>query len=354
MSTLSRAKTITIICWAVSAIALLGLLAWFLLSNIAGFGFDFGMGTFDPVGTHSVSADNIDSVDIDWTSGAVYIGTHHGDEIQITEFARRDLRDGEELSLRTDGGTLAIQFAERHGLRIGNTLTKRLEVLIPYTRSQDFDIFYVNTVSGRAVISDIHATDFTVRTTSGRIELNGITAQDLQATTTSGRIELRRVTAETSLQATTTSGRVELRNIGAQTLNATTTSGRIELFATEADEISLHTGSGRIEARDTEARRLQTRTTSGRHELFGSFDDVNARSGSGRIEILSEIVPDRVTAQATSGRIEVTVPDEGAISVQHSTNSGRFSSDIAITSGGADAQFDLSTRSGRISIFALR
>jgi len=296
----------------------MGLIVWFLLGNLfnIGFGFDFGMGTFDPVGTHSVSADNIDSLDIDWTSGAVYIGTHHGDEILITEFARRSLRDGEEMALNTGGGTLAIHFTERRGLRIGNNLTKQLEVLIPYTLSQALENFYVNTVSGRAIISDVYATDFLVDTTSGRIEL---------------------------------------RNITAQNLSASTTSGRIEVFNTTAEDISLRTVSGRIGATNTEAQSLRTQTTSGRHELFGSFDYVNARSTSGRIEITSQVLPDRVIADATSGRIELTVPDEGAVTVRYSTGSGRFSSDIAVTThGGADAQFDLSTRSGRISIFALR
>ncbi|MCL2563866.1 MAG: DUF4097 domain-containing protein [Oscillospiraceae bacterium] len=331
---MSRARLVTLICWIISALALLGLAVWVLFGGIFGIGFDFGVGTFDPVGTHSVSADNIDAIDIDWTSGAVYIGTHHGNDIRITEFARRSLRDNEELWLDTNGGTLAVRFAEHHGVRRGNMLTKQLEILIPYTLSQNLDSFSVNTVSGRIAADDIHAADFLAGTTSGRIELGGIIAQDLRVTTTSGRIELR--------------------NITAQTVNASTTSGRIEVFRAEADEISLRTVSGRITTTDTEAQSLRTHTTSGRHELFGTFGYVNARSTSGRIEILSRIVPERVVAHATSGRIELTVPVTDAVHVQYSTGSGRFRSDIpVVTHGGADAQFNLSTTSGRISIFAL-
>ena len=298
--------------------ALLGLVIWFLLGSVPvfGFGFDIGTGPLNPVGSYLVSADAVDSLSIDWTSGAVYIGTHHGDDILVTEFARRNLRAGEELSLNTDGGTLSIYFTEqslRFSLGINNT-TKRLEILVPYSLSDSWDGFQINTVSGRVTISDMQANDFVVGTVSGRIELSGITATALNASTTSGRIELRSV---------------------------------------QADDIQLHTVSGRIEMRNTQTDNLRTNTTSGRHELSGSFGYVNARSTSGRIEIESTIVPERLTARTASGRIGVTVPNEGPISVEHSSTSGRFSSDIpVITHGGAEAQFHLTTTSGRIQIFA--
>jgi len=312
-------RIVTIICWTVSALALLGLLVWFLVGGIFSFGFTigdgFGVGTFDVVGSHSVPATHIDSLDVDWTSGRVYIGVHNGSEIQITEFARRSLRDGEELVLSSNGGVLTIEFAERHRM-FGNMQTKQLEILIPRELSENFVEFRVNTVSGRVEINDISAGGFSVSTTSGRIEL---------------------------------------RNITAQLLNASTTSGRIELSTVQAEEIVLRTVSGRIEAFNTETGSLRTQTTSGRHELSGSFGEVSARSTSGRIEVTSQIVPESLVAHATSGRIAVTVPDGETISVQHSTGSGRFNSAIPIiTHGGADAQFVLSTSSGRISIYALR
>ncbi|MCL2841977.1 MAG: DUF4097 domain-containing protein [Oscillospiraceae bacterium] len=314
---MKKTKLVTIICWTISALALLGLIVWLLVGGIfnIGFGFDmFGVGTFDVVGSHSVPADNISSLDVDWTSGRVYIGTHDGNDIQITEFARRNLRDGEAMGLGTDGDTLTIRFSERRMLHVN--LTKQLEILIPRTLSENFEDFHVNTVSGRVDVSNIGANDVAISTTSGRIELRGITTQSL---------------------------------------NASTTSGRIELSGVQAEEGTLRTVSGRIEAFNTEVGRLQTQTTSGRHDLSGSFDTVNARSVSGRIELTSRVVPDSLTAHATSGRITITVPGGEAISVQHSTGSGRFSSNIPIiTHGGEGAQFELSTASGRISIYELR
>ena len=295
---MNRTRLVTVICWAISAVALSGLVLWFLLSGIFSFGFGFGvdfigLGSYEPVATHSVSADDIDSLSIDWTSGRVTIGTHEGSEIQITELARRDLRAGEELRQSISGGTLTIEFMEQRRLTGINNFTKQLEVLIPHTLSENLERFHATTVSGRIVVSGIHAADFT----------------------------------------------------------ANTTSGRIELFSVQAEDIYLRTVSGRIDTTNTEAQSLRTHTTSGRHELSGSFGEVNARSTSGRIAVISTVVPESLTARTTSGRISVTVPRAEAISVQYSTTSGRFTSEIPIlTHGGADAQFNLSTTSGRIEI----
>ena len=298
MSKLNRTKIITIVCWGISALALVGLLIWVLLGfgGRGGWSFGFETGSFEPMGTHVISAEEVDSLFVDWISGAVNIRAHAGDEIEITEFARRSLRDREEMVVNIDGGTLRIYFAERHTFQT-NMPSKQLEILIPYALSEHFADFHVNTVSGRIEVSDIGANDVSLRTTSGRIVISGI----------------------------------------------------------DADEIHLQTVSGRIETRNTVTPDLQTQTTSGRHELFGDFERVNARSTSGRIEVTSTTVPESLTARTTSGRIEVTVPNEDAVSVQYSMSSGRFSSEIPVLShAGADAQFHLTTTSGRISIFALR
>jgi len=307
-------------CWAISALAFLGLAVWFLLGVTSlGLGWNIGGGTFMPVSEHHVSADGLDSLSIDWTAGAVYIGTHSGNEIQITEFARRELRDNEHLSLSTNNGTLEIFFTEhsrRSSFTVNNNMqAKRLEVLIPYTLGENFDEFRVNTISGRVSVSNIQANDFIIGTVSGRIELYSITSPTVRASTTSGRIDISRV---------------------------------------QADEIVLHTVSGRIGADFTQAATLRTNTTSGRHDLSGSFGYINARSTSGRIIITSTIIPESLTARTASGRIDITVPSDSIITVQHSTGSGRFTSDIPVaTHSGPDAQFNLSTGSGRITISRL-
>ena len=337
MNTSDKTRLVTVICWAVTAIALLGLIVWFAIGGIfTNFGFGMGLmghGTLKEVGSHSVSADNIDSLQVDWISGTVYVGTHSGDEIIITEYARRDLNSGEELTIDVRGNVLTVNYSERR-LLINNNLVKELEISIPDTLSSDFDLFKVETISGGIDVSDIQANDFTVQTISGRIELRQIAAP--------------------SIDATTVSGRIELRNIQSQRIMASTVSGRVTAFGTEAESVSLQTTSGRIEVRDSQIQVLESEAVSGRLYLSGSFDDVNARSSSGRIEVTSQIVPDGLIAHTSSGRIAVRIPSSDNVSVEYTT-SGRFSSEIPVTTQvGTNAQFRLSTGSGRITIYELR
>jgi len=274
---LNKTKVIIIVCWIISALALVGLAVWFLAGPVFGAAwnpiFD-GFGQSTAQGTHSISTDGLDSVYIDWTSGRVTIELHDGDHIQITEFSSRTLGDNERLSYSTSGGTLQIDFVAGRGPR--RMPSKQLEVLIP-----------------RALSGSLN--DLTVGTVSGRITIDDLSLGTLYAHTVSGRIELSRVTAET----------------------------------------------------------LRTNTTSGRHDISGTFDEVSARSVSGRIEFTSSAVPTSLVASTTSGRIAVTVPNQGPIGVQQSTVSGRFESDIPVVLGGDDVQFHLSTVSGRINIYAL-
>jgi len=312
---LNKTRFITITCWIVTTLVLIGLVAWAItgpLLNLEGGFAGFGWGTFEERTTRSIPMDGIDSMYIDWTSGRVSIEPHDGNDIRITEFSIRELRDNQIFSVNTQDGTLRVDFSERRGGG-WNMPSKRLEVLIP-RHFENFDDFSVRTVSGRIYISGLNATNLNVHTTSGRVEASRVSVHELYVNTTSGRIEID----------------------GANT------------FST-----NLRTVSGRIEVRDSNAQDLTTRTTSGRHYLSGAFGEVTARSTSGRLEIESSIVPESLYANATSGRIAVTVPNIDPISVSYSITSGRFSSEIPIIShSGAEAQFNLSSTSGRITIYA--
>ncbi|MCL2401161.1 MAG: DUF4097 domain-containing protein [Oscillospiraceae bacterium] len=304
---MSKTKIATIVCLIVTALVLSGLVTWFIFGpvfnrssdseggRIFNFGFsNWGLsGPFEVAGTHSVPVDDVTSLSIDWTAGRVTVTPHHGNDIQITEFSQRALRDGEQLRLNVSGGTVSVNFIESRVMR--NMPSKQLEVLIPYTLAGSLD-------------------DVTITTVSGRVELSGIQAQTVSVRSTSGRVEARYINA-VELDLRSVSGRVEVFESTADTLNATATSGRLY--------------------------------------LSGEFDTVTARSVSGRVEFISAMVPASLSATTTSGRISVIVPAGEPISVQQRTTSGRFTSDIPIiTGGGADAQFNLSSTSGRIEIFA--
>jgi len=315
LNILNNTRIVTIVCWIISAVALLGLTAWLIVGVInSGFtaGGGAGMGPFQLVSEHQVPMDQIESIDIDWTAGTVTVRAFHGNAIQISEFARHRLREDEQMSINTHGGTVSINFSQHRILR-NNMPSKQLEVLIPYAMLENLQSLHINNIAGRVEVYDIDTNALSVSTTSGRVSFHGVSTD---------------------------------------AINASTVSGRIELIDTSAGDAYLRSVSGRVEALNSEISNIDINATSGRIELYGSFEDIHARSLSGRIEVTSRTVPDSLIAHATSGRITITVPNEGEpISVQYQIGSGRFTSRVpVITHAGMGAQFNLSSTSGRIEI----
>ena len=313
---MSKVKIITIACWLITTIVLVGLVAWFVgcigFGNDSNFGFiNIGQENFEERTTYSAHIDDVDFVYVNWTSGRVEVYRHHSNYIQITEFSQRELRRGEEFRATTNDGVLQVEFGGNPGI-MRNVQTKRLEILVPY--ELDVETFNIQTVSGRVYIDGINTDTVEVTTTSGRIETNNVSAQTLELRTTSGRIEVRDSTVDT---------------------------------------VNLRTVSGRVGLVNVQAENVQTLTVSGRHYLSGIFGNVRATSTSGRIRLKSAEIPGRINASTTSGRIILTLPDKGeAISVNYATRVGRFMSQIpVITYGGENARFNFSTVSGRVRIF---
>jgi len=320
---MSKTRIVTVVCSIISVLALVGLLLWFLFGTTFGlardgfsFSFNFGdvrSGAFEVQNVHQIPTGDIDAVSINWTSGNIIIEPHDGDQIQITEFATRALRSGEQARVGTGGGTLTVAFQEDRNIR--RMPSKNLEVLVP--RALYLDGLSINSTSGRVSVYDIDIYDLRIDSTSGRMDITGVTAG---------------------------------------TVNIDSTAGRVYMASTSADRIDLRSTSGRVEFSRVTAQDMNIDTTSGRQDFNGSFyGNINLRSITGRIAFTSNVVPNDLAAHATSGRLEITVPSGDPISVQQSTTAGRFSSEIpVITQSGADAQFRLSTTSGRISIYALR
>ena len=312
---------ITTICWVIVAAVVLGLAGWFLTGTVFGvrserwaterwglhrwdgnwsIGFNINnwevlTGPYNPVGTYNVAASDKSSISIEWPAGNISVQPYDGVDIKIIEYAQRNLLDDEKLQLSTSGDTLTIRFRAR-GINTSTMPQKRLEVLVPHDLSGSLRELAVSSLSGNVSAESLSADMFTINSTSGSISVVGVSAQ---------------------------------------TIDLDSLSGRITLESSVADD-------------------LEADSTSGTLDLSGSFDKISASTLSGTITIRSTSVPGELKADSTSGSITVIVPDEGAISVYHSSTSGRFSSDIPVTLQGKGAQFELSTLSGTTRIQVLR
>ena len=328
---MSTTKIVTIICWSVSALVLIGLLVWFLIGSVFGgwgfltnsdsgfniFGMSFGgfeslTGPFEIQNVQNESTTDIDSININWVAGDIVVIPHSGNDIQITESAQRRLNDNERMTVTSNGGTLRIEFRERGSFR-GNMPRKNIEVLVPFDLSENLTSLKINTTSGKVGVSSIEATTLDISSVSAAIHISEIV---------SGNIDL-----------STTSGTIRGDTIRAGRLDGSSVSGSINVF-------------------DANVTTLDISTTSGGVTVSGEFDKINTSTVSGGVDIRSNTLPSKIDSSTVSGGVAVYLPNDGEIAVSHSAVSGRFSSDIPVIMQ-SGAAYNFSSVSGSTNIFAL-
>jgi len=301
-------RVITIVCWAITAIALAGIAVWFITGSVFGFmsdrwgGWNFGMniggyeslaGPFSAVGNRSVDATGVNSIKIEWIAGDIRITPHDEKEIRITELAQRELRDYEKFYVGTLGDTLTIRFTERN-LK-GNLPQKQLEIFIPRELSENMQTISIDTISSSVTVTGIYATTLKCETVSGNMNFSGVFANT----------------------------------------NVNSMSGRVTLDNSAQNAV------------------VNAETVSGRMEISGYLNKVGVETVSGSVSVTSSITPISLKANSVSGNITISVPNDASISVNHSSVSGRLTSDIPVIMEGKGAQFEISTVSGNAKILAL-
>ena len=370
-------RTVTIICWSVSAIVIifLALLTlWVAAGNhsfsIGGLrlnlGFGILTGPYMPVGTYTIQTDGIDSLEIDWSSGAVTVKPHDGTEIVITEFAQRELNEEEKLRSSISGATLKIEITT--GTILQRLPGKRLEVLIPHGLNGELNLVSAKSSSGRLTMSDITAASINLTSSSGGITISNIQADTVILRSSSGSVNVTDVFAA-SIKSNASSGshkimgtfenaditgssgsiRIESGSV-ISTLKANTTSGG-QRFSGSFNSIDASSSSGsiRIENTATDAN-LSASTSSGGQTHSGSYSNVLLRSSSGSVKLSSAIVPAQLVISTSSGGVRITIPDGEPITVHHTASSGGFSSEVSVIMQTVDAQFRISSTSGSTRI----
>ena len=360
-------KIITVICWLVVAAVLLGFAGWFLTGTVFGTRTDrwynnisFGVGVnhletltgpYEMVGTHRFEVSDISSINVDWIAGNITVKPHDGSQITVTEFAQRELRENEKFQTSVSAGTLTVRFRER-----GNTgpmPQKKLEILIPLELSGNLSRLSVDSVSGSISVENIEAAYLSVDSISGAVDFSNSTARSLKVNTTSGAITVKTVQSD-NMEFDSISGAIRVSDSFARVIDCDSTSGRIDVYGGYG-KAKLNSLSGKITLDNSEQSSVvDADSTSGTLELSGSFETVNANTLSGSISIKSTMIPSSLKVDSTSGSVTIAVPNEGSITVYHSSTSGRFSSDIPVSmQNRRGAQFEISTLSGRTTITAL-
>ena len=357
-------KIITIACWSITGLAITGLVLWLL------YGSSFGLlrngalsiwpigtswetltGPYEPVDAYNVPVAGIDAMKINWEAGAVTINPYDGEDIRITELAQRELSEDERLQFAISDGTLTIRYHSRD-IVLRRMPQKRIEIHVPHSLSENLSNLTIDTVSGSINVDGINAGSQKVNAVSGSVMLKGSNADKLDVNTTSGSITIDSFEAR-EMKLRSVSGSLRISNGTSDDLDCGSTSGAINIGGS-FQNASLRSISGRV-VLDNSAlvTTVKVSSTSGGTELSGSFDNVDLSSVSGALSVSSSIIPSSLRASTTSGRVMIAIPDEGAIAINHSSTSGKLSSEVPVMMQAKDAQFRISTVSSNVDIVVI-
>lgn len=183
---------------------------------------------------NKVIEDNINYVDMDWTSGSVRILKSNDDTIKLIE---KTSGNKQRLSYDVNGDRLRIR-QKASGFLIFNFSPKKtyLEVYLPEKQYSKLDFDFT---SGGYEISDIKAVDINIDSTSGRIDMNNIVSDSLDVDITSGKFFFNGGAKNIDFSMTSGSGEIST-SLVPERLDVNTTSGNAKVYIPDNNGFSVY------------------------------------------------------------------------------------------------------------------
>ncbi|OIJ19218.1 hypothetical protein BKP45_13745 [Anaerobacillus alkalidiazotrophicus] len=214
---------------------------------------------------------NISNIDVSISSHPVLIKPTKNNDIRI-EFEGKVSEKYKKkftLEVKKNNDILQVGMKNKSPIRTGfNFRATRINMQLNiYVPEKLYDSISISSSSGKVIATDLQAKNFDIRASSGKIEvINLFVEKNLKLEASSGRIEAKDSVA-TFLAVTASSGTISLSNVITEKLAVTSSSGRINLSDIEGDII--------------------------------------ASSSSGEITIVNEELTNDITADTSSGSVEV-------------------------------------------------
>ena len=272
-------------------------------------------------GDTQIDVSDVNTIDIQWSAGVVYVQSWNESNIMIQEYAQSELSERTRMEIALENGVLTVRY--RSSMGIGNVKGQKwLTVLVPEGLMGELDI----------------------ATASAAVQMTGLEADTLRAASISGDITVTDCCAQTS-DFSSTSGMLILQTLESDQVEASTTSGDICG--------NLWFDSARISSTSGDIDFTATDTT-------GSLA---ARTVSGDIRIWTDSSPlQRVTLGSTSGNITLSLPlyeqgftldfktVSGDLTVPDSTSRPSSKNGTYIYEGGG-CEIEAETVSGNLEVY---
>lgn len=269
------------------------------------------------VNTQTISMEDIDNIDIAYSSENIAIYTSESNDLILKEYMNHSPKEKELADIAKDGSKLLItgpRWYEKTFININ--CNSRVEIFLP---AQYSSILSVSTASGN-INSDLvlKLKQLSIESSSGNISLNEVYADTINVSSTSGNITIQ--TTEGKSNISSTSGGIKVYN----------GSGDSDISASSGN-ITIKNVSGYI---DASANSGEINITA----LKGAAD-VKTSSGNIIIELLE--ITNNMDLEASSGNITLKIPDTLNFNFKAKTSSGNiktfFDDSLSINERGNNA-----------------
>jgi DUF4097 and DUF4098 domain-containing protein YvlB len=236
---------------------------WVMRGAVGGvFGFlgeikERGQSSRYQTGSGRVAAQDIEKIEVHWSSGSVNLKEGDAEDITFEETYAAGISAQDEMHYRVEGKKLTIYF--RAPGRTGIELSKDLNLTIP--KGMALNEISVNTASAELNIEHIGSDEFSLNSASGVINLNAISGKELEINTASGAVQAAKLRFE-YVEANGVSGAIALGG-DVQEIECASISGAIEITPGEnVKKVEAESVSGEISIRLPEDKGFRAQYTS--------------------------------------------------------------------------------------------
>jgi hypothetical protein len=233
-----------------------------------------------------------------------------------------------ELVMNSENGVLTIEIKHKSVVMVSYTADLKLDIYLPKTYANNLQI---SVSSSNVNIDELNLESFVYKATSGDIQAGTLNAKKAEIKATSGTAKISG--KYDSFVFISTSGDFTSEGITAKDATLRSNSGRIEINAT-IDSLQMTSTSGDLKADNLNAKSTRFTTSSGSIKASGIPGNLEATSTSGDITVDYSKFNNDINIKTSSGRTELSLPEDSGFILKYSSSSGYAKCDFPITISG--------------------
>lgn len=292
-----------IIASSILAIVSLFILVSLIRGNFSPTDFIFRLnGKYTSTNEQTASIDSISKIDLrNFGSELVTIYPTDSNEVKLLQSSTTTLKNEDLISISKEGNSLIFTKPNKITFFSVKIFSQKIDLYIPKDYSDDLSISM----------------------SSGKLSMDGLNFKNLDVYLSSGTCDLKNLTAENT---------------------------------------ELRLSSGTLNGNAIKSNIMTTDISSGKLVVEGEFSNIDTQTSSGSTRISSKITPETLSSKVSSGKTDISIPDNNGFEVRYKRSSGSIVLDFPLSDFNKDNKsgvakykdggntYNLSVSSGKLTL----